>query len=47
MSFWIKFAITEALSLAALIVDHSGMTSAQKAALEQFIASGNALLALF
>jgi hypothetical protein len=46
MSFWLTFAISEALTVAGLFVSKSGLTAEQKAAFEQFITSGNALLTL-
>jgi len=47
VSFWLKFAISEALTLASLLVNSSTLTPAQKSALENFIASGTAVLATF
>lgn len=48
MSFWIKFAISEALTVATLLVsNNTKLTPEQKIALENFISSGNALLNLF
>lgn len=47
MNFWFKIAVTEALSLATLLVQSSGLSDVQKAALEKFVADGQALLAVF
>ena len=47
MSFWVQFAIQEAIVVAQLVVQDSSLSPAQKAALEKFIADGQALLNTF
>ena len=47
MPFWITFAISEALTVVGLFINNSSLTPAQKAALENFITSGQGLLVLF
>jgi len=44
-NFWLTFAINEAIAVPAAYVASSKLTDAQKAAAEQFIAAGQALLA--
>lgn len=47
LSFWIKFAIEEALTLTESLVENSKLTDSQKAALQKFILAGNDLLNAF
>ena len=46
-SFWLKFAIQEAVTVATLVVQSTNLTAPQKAALENFIAAAQALIAQF
>ena len=47
-NFWLQFAIQEGMSVAsAFVAANTSITPAQKTALEQFIAAGQAVSAAF